>query len=164
MGVNRIEKVSANVRASIFELAEQSVKNHNRNGRSRDETVFHIVVGKIGEFCFLKQFLHRETDEKLFTINEKTDDGWDFDVNGVKIDVKASNHPNARKMFVRPNALNSDVYVFFKIFGAYPILDMGLFYGWLTKDEVKKKLGNNNFICLSDMNKSEEELIEFLKV
>lgn len=96
-------------RAAIS-FANINAKDHKNKGtqnRSIDKKIENVFIGKLGEIAFSKLF-----DPPLeVDFSKGADPGWDFEINGNKIDIKTIDEYWKKRVYINKNYMNADNYI-----------------------------------------------------
>jgi len=133
------------------------------NPRELDKVHFDIVTGKMAEAAFWSTYLGDSASYwKMLDTSRGPDDGWDFEVNSIRVDVKSSAMRNPRRMYYNPSYIRADIYVFYSVSHETRSTEFG---GWFFAKELLD--GNNmnrSYTELWNANTSVTSLSEYLNV
>lgn len=94
------------------DFAEECVHFFKSNGRSEDQKISNIVLGKLGEIAFLKMF--NNSSEIDWSISDNADPGWDFVLDEEMIDVKTI-RKGSEMVFINHKYLRADKYALIEL-------------------------------------------------
>ena len=123
-------EITENELSLVKQFALDKWKTFSAHGRSPDQIIKNILLGKIGEIAFAKM-LNIDYIKNLNTSH--ADNGWDFIVDGIKYDVKTINNLSKNRVYYRQLCADKFVVIYYD-----HKLHIAKLLGYITRNEIVK--------------------------
>jgi len=125
----------------IIQYANKAAQYYMSNGRTLEQKINHIVIGKIAEYLLYKSYID-EFSKPDFKISKEPDPGWDMIHLPTKLKLDVKKQIDVKHLNLKTNKLKADVYCSF-VEIKYDIetgLIEGLFEGFVSTEDLNLHL------------------------